>query len=118
VIVWADVVNIAPGDAKIAAVPLASQTAILADVYAQMSAANWGTRLDLGAKWFAAHLATVGAQGALGAGGPVSEHRVGEVARSYAVPTAMNVLLETTPYGKEFVRLYRSLNLRWLIGSV
>ena len=55
-ITWSDVTVIAP---ELSSVPSPSQTVFIADAYAQMNAGIWGGYLDRGAKYLAAHLATM-----------------------------------------------------------
>lgn len=101
----ADVVLIAP---DLATFNRASLDEIIVDVYNQLSTDAWGTRRDLGAKYLAAHVATIVRRGGEGAGGPVVEERVGEVARRY-ITQIDHPLLDSTPYGKEYRRLMRGL---------
>src|SRR5688500_9353808 len=114
-IVWQDVVNIAP---ELSTLPLASQTAILADVALQMNADAWGSKLDLGSKWLAAHLATVGPRRS-GVGGPVVSESVGSVSRAYAASVAAGASqLGSTSYGLEYERLLLTLAAaRFAVGD-
>ena len=55
-VTWADVSALDPA---LASIPLASQTAILADAVLQVSPTTWEARTDLGVKYLAAHLGTL-----------------------------------------------------------
>lgn len=105
-ITWADVVIIA---AELSTVATSKQNAILADVSAQLALSQWGSqaRLDIAAKYLAAHLASV--KGVAPAG-PMTSETVGPLTRSFAAPmmTSTNAL-ESTGYGREFLRLRRTL---------
>lgn len=89
-IAWSDVTKIAP---ELATVPAATQTAILADVSAQLTTGAFGVaaRDDLAAKHLAAHLGALTQRSVMAeSGGPFQ-----------AGPRA----LEQTIYGREYVRL-------------
>lgn len=104
-IAWSDVVNIAP---ELATIATNAQTAILSDVYNEMNADVWGSKLDIGAKWLAAHLATVGPR-RKGAGGPIMSQTVAQVSQSYGTTAAALSSLGATSYGQEYERLIYTL---------
>lgn len=89
--------------------------------YAEMNAKFWTaqdgttTLLDIAARYLAAHMATIGSRTG-GAGGPVNNERVGEVSRGSMVKID-DVGYESTPYGREYKRLLRKLQIesRWLV---
>lgn len=106
-ITWADVVNIA---AELSTVPVGRQTAVLAQVALQMNEDVWGSKLDMGSVWLAAHLATC--MGRQGTGGAVQSESVGAVSRSYAVSQAASAAdLGSTAYGIEYQRILLQLPL-------
>jgi hypothetical protein len=111
VISWTDVTNL---DAALADVPSGAQTVILADVYATLSAGRWGTKLDMAARYLAAHTGAIILRGAgQGAAGPITSERLGDASRSYAdvhVAGAMNDL-SATPWGMRFQYLVRGLGV-------
>lgn len=101
-ITWADVEAIAP---ELADVEVVTQNAILLQVDGQMNSDVWGSKLDMGAVWLAAHLATVG-PGRSGVAGPVIAESVGQVSRQYAASVAAGAgQLGSTSYGMEYERL-------------
>lgn len=113
-ITWDDVVNIAP---ELVDVAEATQDAILDDVALQLNDDIWGARINIGAKYLAAHLASITNRG--GAVGQVTEEKVGEVSRSYAVDSASGggSGLDDTSYGQEFQRLLRTnVKARFLVA--
>ena len=63
----------------------------------------WGSYLDDGARYLAAHLGTLSK---LKGKGPVTAEAVGNISRSYANMLQLGVL-GTTPYGLEYGRLVR-----------
>ncbi len=105
-ITWANVKEIAPGDGAIQAFADPA-SALVTLAYAQLNAKMWTRNnptdtalLDLGARYLAAHMFTVG------------NNRV------------MNVMQEdpawdSTPYGRSFKQLFRTLNIesRWLLAG-
>lgn len=104
-IVWQNVVDIAP---ELATVTSGTQTAVLAQVSLQMNPDVWGSKLDTGAAWLAAHIATVTLR--RGVGGPVQSQTAGNVSRSFAsVPSSSS--LSSTSYGQEYERLVMQLPL-------
>lgn len=103
---WSNVTDIAP---ELATLPVGSQTAILAQVALQMNPDVWGSKLDMGAAWLAAHMATVGPR-RKGVGGPVQSESAGNVSRSYAA-IATTSSLAATSYGQEYERLVMQLPL-------
>lgn len=101
-ITWADVVAVAP---ELASVATATQNAILADVAAQLVAAQWGSRYDVACTYLAAHLGTLSKSGGQGVAGPVTSETVGSVSRSYAAPAVSESGMGSTSYGREYERL-------------
>lgn len=77
----------------------------IAYAYAQMSPNAWGDLLDFGARYLAAHLATVTSR--RGNAGGVASESVGSVSRSFAAPSGSD--LNSTSYGSEYQRLARTL---------
>lgn len=102
-VTWADVSALDPA---LAAIPLASQTAILADAVLQVSPTTWEARTDLGVKYLAAHLGTLYLHGQVTAGGLVEEEQVGAVKRKYAKASS-TASLDATRWGQEYQRLLR-----------
>lgn len=100
---WTDVTNIAP---ELSTAPAGEQTALLADVYLVLNVAVCGDRLDLCAKYWCAHQATMNKR--KGIGGAITGQTVGQVSRQYAAPLAMDSDLEQTSYGLTLKRLIRS----------
>jgi hypothetical protein len=100
-ITWADVQVVAP---ELSSVPSGSQTVFIADAYAQMNTAIWGAYLDRGAKYLAAHLATMSNR--RGQAGPASEKHVGKIGQSNAVNKGP---LASTSYGEEYLRIIDTL---------
>lgn len=95
-VTWDDVIAVAP---QLANTPLAAQTAILAQVAAQLAPAIWGTRLAVGQVYLAAHLGTI-----RGAPGYPSE-TVGAHKRDVSGD------ITSTSYGREYRRQVRMLPL-------
>ncbi len=121
-ITWQNVKEIAPGDGAIQAFTDPAG-ALVTLAYAQLNAKMWRNNptdtslLDLGARYLAAHMFTVGNKRG-GSGGPTSTEKVGDVTR------VMNVMQEdpawdSTPYGRSFKQLFRTLNIesRWLLAG-
>ena len=102
-VTWADVSALDPA---LAAIPPASQTAILADAVLQVSPTTWEARTDLGVKYLAAHLGTLYLHGQVTAGGLVEEEEVGQVKRKYS-KTSVTSGLQATRWGQEYERLLR-----------
>jgi len=100
-ITWADVEAVAP---ELSAVALATQTAILAQVNSELSTSVWGTKIEIGRAWLAAHLGTLA--GIEEGGGAVQSETVGAVSRTYAVSSGD---YSSTAYGNEFQRLLMQL---------
>ena len=114
----ADVLLVAP---ELTVVTAPQWTRIISNVYLSLTGDStgaraspiWGVRLDLGATYLAAHIATIGpVRGQVGPGGITKVEQVGTVRREFQVPDADDNQLETTPYGKEFKRLMRTLPFR------
>jgi hypothetical protein len=111
-ITWTDVTNL---DASLSTVPVAAQTAIIADTYAILSAERWGTRLDLAVKYLAAHTGALLIRGGgAGPAGPVTAEALGDASRSYASWSVSGALgdLELTSWGLRFKLLLRGL--QWM----
>lgn len=107
---WSNVVDIAP---ELSTIPVNSQNAILAQVNTELSPSVWGTRIEIGRAWLAAHLATVSSGG--GAGGQVLSEKVGDVSRTYSDAGATGA--SSSDYGQEFERLLLQLPAaRFTIG--
>ncbi|HLZ09675.1 MAG TPA: DUF4054 domain-containing protein [Chloroflexota bacterium] len=100
-IAWSDVVVVAP---ELSTVPNGSQTVFIADAYAQMNTAIWGAYLDRGAKYLAAHLATMSNR--RGQAGAASEKHVGKIGQSNAVNKGP---LNSSAYGEEYLRIIDTL---------
>lgn len=96
-ITWSDVVGIAP---ELVNVELATQTAILAVVGRQIDPDAWQVWADDGAKYLAAHLASI-----RGNEGLVTSETLGQMARSYALPPGIMGSLALSTYGAEYYRL-------------
>lgn len=104
-ITWADVEAIAP---ELATVATATKNAILADLPLQMNETVWAEKLNLGAKYLAAHLATISAR--RGAGGAIQSQSVGQVSRTFAASMASGqALFGSTSYGVIYEGLLMSL---------
>lgn len=102
-ITWTNVTDIAP---ELSVIVSATRTAILAQVNVELSVSVWGTLIDIGRAWLAAHIAT----GILrrGTGGQVTSETVGSVSRSYAATDGTGY--SGTSYGQEFERLLLNLS--------
>jgi len=96
-ITWTDVVGIAP---ELVSVETATQTAILAVVSRQIDGDAWGEFADDGAKYLAAHLASI-----RGNEGLVTTETLGQMSRSYALPPGIMGSLALSTYGAEYKRL-------------
>lgn len=101
-ITWSNVTDIAP---ELSTVGAAAQTAILAQANTELSVSVWGTRIEIGRAWFAAHLATVSNR--RGTGGQVTSETVGSVSRGYSAGTSEGY--SSSGYGQEFERLLLTL---------
>ena len=114
-ITWADVQAIAPGDSAITGLSVPAGLIFVTMAYAEMNATIWGANLDIGARYLAAHKFTIGNRPG-GYGGPTSNEKVGDVSRGSAVKID-DVGFESTPYGREYKRLLRNLQIesRWLV---
>lgn len=104
--VWTDVVAIG-GDTKgdgpaFAALSNAAQTAYLSTAIALCNAAAWGTLLNIGIVYLAAHLAKLGLLKGTGA---VTQEALGQMSRSYAQVQGLKGSLGLTSYGAEYKRL-------------
>lgn len=70
--------------------------------------AAWGVKADDSVTYLAAHLLTVQQASGKLAPGPVSSLRVGDVAKTYAVPTALSgadATLASTKWGRQYLDL-------------
>lgn len=102
-ITWADVELLEP---QASAVPLAAQNAILAHAPIELAAEAWLSKADLAWTYYCAHRALLYLQGTTGASGQVSEEKVGDVMRKYAVAASTGGdPLNETKWGKELLRL-------------
>lgn len=109
---WPDVVNVAP---ELSSFPAAAQPVIIAQAYLQMDAGAWGSTLDTGAAWLAAHLGTMASR--RGKGGAFASGRVGQVSTSWAIIPGASSRLDATAYGQEFRRLIdTNVLLRFGVG--
>lgn len=122
-ITWTNVKEIAPGDQAIQAFADPGG-ALVTLAYAQLNATMWTRNnptdtslLDLGARYLAAHMFTVGNRTG-GSGGPVEQEKVGDVARIVNVMQE-DPVWDSTPYGRQFKGLLRTLNIesRWLVSG-
>jgi hypothetical protein len=104
---WADVVKIAPDLSTLSA---EQQTAVLADVDAQLNEAAFSTaaRYTLACKYLAAHLGVLVKRGADETPGPLVSESVGTVSRTYAIGEAMSdAALGSTSYGVQYQGVVR-----------
>lgn len=99
---WTDVSNL---DASLATVAIGTQTLILSIVDRQVDADAWGTFVDDGKLFLAAHFGRLYGQG--GAAGPVTSETLGPMSRSYGMPVGITGALATTKWGIEYERLMR-----------
>jgi hypothetical protein len=114
---WPEVVKL---DAVLHCVLVPIQTAILADVEAQLNESRLGSyRYQLCCKYLAAHLATVFlSEDAQGPSGPLTSESVGSVSRSYASiggATLDNASLASTRHGLEYLRLIKTSAARFVL---
>jgi hypothetical protein len=101
-IVWQDVINIAPYLTEVTAAPTGTQQAILASVLIQVDDTAWGEFADLGRAYLAAHMA------ALGRGrGYVTAESVGPFSRSYGALPVTARYLSLSVFGVEYLRLLK-----------
>ena len=107
-ITWTDVTNLA---STLTSVPVATQTAIIAQVDLEIASSKWGAFTDLAKKWLAAHLGTLWkrASDSAGAAGPIVGESVGSVSRQFAAASLTLEALGATPFGQEYHRLLKSL---------
>lgn len=88
---------------------------VLADAYLLLNEGVCGDRLDLCARYLAAHLATLSRR--RGLGGAVTGQSVGQVSRSYASPTDAFLSLPSTSYGQTLQTLIRTNPAaRWVVA--
>jgi hypothetical protein len=107
--VWTDAQKLAPGDAAVQAFTDAGGV-FLPLAYSLLNSTNWGSggnnQLDTAAMYLALHLFTVGNK-TEGAAGPISNEKVGDVARARDI--LQQNAWESTPYGKLFRLLMNTL---------
>jgi hypothetical protein len=107
VIDWDDVTATAP---ELSTVPVEMQAAVLTAVAELVSDdAVWGSKLDVGRAYLAAHLATVARR--RGGAGPLQSETVGPVTRSFAVVAAATADYGATGYGTIFESILMTLPL-------
>lgn len=102
-ITWDDVVNIAPETAN---VPPDAQFELLGVVGRQINATAWGVKAEDGAKYLAAHLATLYLRRGSGV---IASETVGALSVTYANIVQNHGLLATTPYGAQCLLMIRQL---------
>lgn len=121
-IVWADVSAFAP---NLATAPAGVQADVLAYVNAALNPAMFdgeaGPTYRIARIYLAAHAGTLAAQGASGAGGPITQESAGRLSRSYAMPgggVAFDAL-DSTLYGKMYRQLLRQSSARgpWVLNG-
>lgn len=98
-VTWQDVVNIAPelGGTAIAVI---AQAAYLAAATRQVDPASWLDLTNDGIAYLAAHLAALRNNEGL-----VTSERLGEMARTYALPPGIKGSLALSVYGAEYLRM-------------
>ncbi len=112
---WSDVTAHAP---ELSTVSAGAQTDILAHVNVALLVTEFGgedaPKTKMARIYLAAHLATMAAQGAAGAAGPVQSESAGGLSRTYAVGAAALAGgdYETTSYGQAFRALARTTPAR------
>lgn len=90
----------------------AEWSAALADAKLQVNEAAWGDLYELGVIYLAAHLLECAHPDVARGGQVVSSESIGSISRSYAVTAPPSTgVLGSTPPGREFLRLRRSLGL-------
>ncbi len=104
-----DVRIIGPVDAALQAATDAQLTPLITFAYSQLNALQWGTQIDLGARYLTAHLFTIGSRSG-GSGGPTATEKVGDVTRVANVKQE-DTVWDSTPYGKQFRLMLRFLGL-------
>lgn len=104
-IVWGNVVNIAP---ELANEPAGTASALLWWVNNNLDDCTWGgtAEADFGRAWLAAHLATVARRRGIGA---LTSESVGALARSYGVIQGIPGAFAMTSYGAMYYQLTREL---------
>lgn len=110
-ITWVDVTNCEP---QASGVPLASQTAILADAPIELDADAWGTKINLAWTFYCAHRALLYLQGVAGADGQLESEKVDNIERKYAITqNTTGSGWNETKWGRELLRLREgTLNCR------
>ena len=87
----------------------------------RVNATQWGDKADDGVLWLTAHLLKlqqVLACGADSASGPVSSHKVGDLAIAYKVSDKLvNSWLASTTYGQYYLDLRRSIWPTRVLGA-
>lgn len=104
---WTDVTALAP---ELSTVDTGRQAFILAQVNSELSTAVWGSKIEIGRTYLAAHLATLFKRAQSGSGGAVSSESVGAISRSYSVTSFSKnpSNLENTTYGQEYLRMIQT----------
>lgn len=107
-ITWVDVTNLAP---ELSTVAVTRQTFILARVNAELSSDIWGTSLNMGRTYLAAHLATMmNRSPGGGLQGPLTGETAGAVSHTFGMlPVAWwtRSAFGLTVYGLEYLTLLR-----------
>jgi len=103
VFAWSDVTARALHPA-LAALPIASQTAIIAAVQRQIQSPLWDTYAFDGAVYLAAHMAALALRAANGAVGPTTDQTIDKVSLSSGAPGEPDPY-DATIWGREYKRL-------------
>lgn len=106
VITWENVLDLAP---ELSSLSKAQQLLVLEEVIREVKVAKWGDQATalIGGRYLAAHKGTI-AKNRSGGQGTLQSVSIGSVSKTYAQSMAQGVsVLESTTYGKEFVRLRR-----------
>lgn len=105
-IVWSDVVAIAP-DLADPAISAGGQAAILVHVALQVAAGEWGPMTPMGQAYLAAHLGTLWLRNGDRAG-PITTESVGSVSVGYGqLAGVTSHALDSTTWGREYHRILR-----------
>lgn len=110
-ITWQDVSTLDP---NLVAIAPETGAAILVDVYQLLSPTRWGSKLDLAAKYLAAHTASLVLRGGgLSGTTPLTMQQLGPAQQQFAQPTVIDegTDLDATPWGKRYKMLVRGLGL-------
>lgn len=115
-IVWSDVTDLA---SNLSSVSSGARTVILAEVNTCFNTTYFvggedSEKLKLCRIYYAAHLATVAAQGASGAAGPVTHEMIDRLQRSYSTPAGGIVFdgIDSTSFGKALRALLKTTKAR------